>query len=69
MLQKLPSPCRAELLRVSSPTNSFSARRANGADNRSNTECPQAFNVRVCAHVLLVVHGGCNGSAHAHWQI
>ena len=32
MLQKLPSPCRTELLRVSSPTNSSntSASRANG---------------------------------------
>ena len=32
ILQKLPSPCRAELLRVSSPTNhsNTSAHRANG---------------------------------------
>ena len=51
VLWKLPSPCIAELLRVSSLTNSSStsAHRANGdfrGHDRSNTKRLPAFNVR-----------------------
>ena len=58
MLQKLPSPCIAELLRVSNHTNftNTSARKANGdlrGDNRSSTMLFHA--VRDGMHMELTV--------------